>query len=72
MRFYEIDLLRFVAAFAVVLFHYTFRGAAGEAFTSVAYPELAGITKYGCLGVDLFFIISGFVILMTSRWSWRT
>ena len=40
--------------------------AAGEAFTSVTYPELAGITKYGGLGVDLFFMISGFVILMTA------
>lgn len=26
IRYYEIDLLRFMAALAVVLFHFTFRG----------------------------------------------
>ena len=66
MRFHEIDLLRFLAALAVVFFHYAFRGAAGDAPSEVAYPELAGAAKYGYLGVDLFFIISGFVILMTA------
>ena len=29
-------------------------------------PLLAGATKYGYLGVELFFLISGFVILMTA------
>ena len=65
-RFYEIDLLRFLAALSVLLFHYTFRGAVGGAFTDVSFPELAGATKYGYLGVNLFFLISGFVILMTA------
>ncbi len=65
-RFYEIDLLRFLAAFSVVLFHYTFRGAAAGGLTELSYPWLAPVTKYGYLGVDLFFLISGFVILMTA------
>lgn len=30
------------------------------------YPLLASVFKYGYLGVDLFFMISGFVILMTA------
>ena len=32
-RFYEVDLLRFLAAFAVLLFHYTFRGHAADDLT---------------------------------------
>ena len=62
----EIDLLRFSAAFIVVLFHYTFRGYAADGYSNMPYPELAPISKYGYLGVELFFLISGFVILMTA------
>jgi peptidoglycan/LPS O-acetylase OafA/YrhL len=65
-RCYELDLLRFLAAFAVVLFHYTFRGSAADGMTTLAYWHLAPWTKYGYLGVHLFFLISGFVILMTA------
>ena len=35
-RFYGIDLLRFVAAFVVVLFHYTFRYPFRSAGTAAA------------------------------------
>ena len=62
----EIDLLRFCAAFMVVLFHYAFRGYAADGYSTMPYPLLAGAAKYGYLGVDLFFLISGFVILMTA------
>ena len=65
-RVNEIDLLRFVAALSVVFFHYAFRGYAGDAKTVMPYPMLATAGKYGYLGVDLFFMISGFVILMTA------
>ena len=65
-RFYEIDLLRFLAALAVVLYHYTFRGFAEGGYSPVEYPVLGDIFKYGLYGVQLFFIISGFVILMTA------
>lgn len=65
-RIPELDLLRFVAALMVVLFHYTFRGAASDALSDLAFPEWAGVSKYGFLGVELFFMISGFVILMTA------
>ncbi|MHB8173313.1 MAG: acyltransferase family protein [Nitrospirota bacterium] len=66
-RFYEIDLLRFVAALAVLMYHYTFLGfAAGD--MPVKYAAFAPVSRYGFLGVNLFFIISGFVIL-NSAWN---
>lgn len=65
-RVNEIDLLRFFAALAVVLYHYAFRGYAADNLNIMPYPLLAPIAKYGFLGVELFFMISGFVILMTA------
>ena len=65
-RVNEIDLLRFVAALAVVFYHYSFRGHAADAMSVMSYPILAPASKYGYLGVELFFMISGFVILMTA------
>ena len=64
-RLPALDLLRFVAAAMVLLFHYTFFGAVDAKFIATSFPELDGITRYGSLGVNLFFIISGFVILLT-------
>lgn len=67
VRFTEIDLLRFLAAFSVMFFHYTFWGyKVGGDISSVWFPQLAGVFKYGYLGVELFFMISGFVILMSA------
>jgi peptidoglycan/LPS O-acetylase OafA/YrhL len=68
-RLYEIDLLRITAALAVVVYHYTFSGYARH-LTSVAYPALSLVTRYGYLGVDMFFTISGFVVLL-SAWGRR-
>lgn len=63
-RIYSIDLLRFIAAMMVVMFHYTFVGQKqGRNFLDVTY--LADIFKYGYFGVHLFFMISGFVILLS-------
>lgn len=64
-RFNELDLFRFTAALAVVLYHWAFRGAAANGLTSFSMPELVPVVKYGYLGVDLFFILSGFVILLS-------
>lgn len=64
-RFNELDLFRFLAAIAVVMYHWTFRGAAARNLTSFSIPEFAPWVKYGYLGVDLFFILSGFVILLS-------
>jgi peptidoglycan/LPS O-acetylase OafA/YrhL len=64
-RMYEIDALRIFAAVAVVVYHYTFANAAG-ALTTVRYDAISPITRYGYLGVDLFFMISGFVVLLSA------
>src|SRR5947207_3694423 len=54
-----------MAACAVMLFHYTFRGPQDHAW-AVSFHFLGQIFKYGYLGVDVFFILSGFVILLTA------
>lgn len=65
-RFYEIDFLRFVAAIAVVLFHYLFRGYAEGGYNPISYAPFDQYAQYGYLGIHLFFMISGFVILLTA------
>jgi len=65
-RYYELDFFRFFAAFSVVLYHYTFYRYATKTLPIVEYPVLGAVFKYGYLGVDLFFMISGFVILLTA------
>ena len=67
-RLRELDLLRFVAAAAVMLHH--FAGVRSTVFAGrdaqKVYPELAPVAHFGYLGVELFFLISGFVILMSA------
>lgn len=67
LRFYEIDLLRFLAALSVVFYHYTYVGWVANDFSPVKYVELGAVTRYGFLGVQLFFIISGYVVLMSAH-----
>ncbi len=62
----EIDLLRFLAALSVVIFHYIFLGFNNSDISVMPYPSLVPIAKYCYLGLDLFFMISGFGILMTA------
>jgi peptidoglycan/LPS O-acetylase OafA/YrhL len=61
-RLRGLDSLRGMAALAVVLYHYTF------GYTQVVGKHMPGldlIATNGHFGIYLFFIISGFVILMT-------
>lgn len=62
-RISSLDALRGIAALAVVLYHYTFRYDAvyGHAFSLDSVSAL----KYGYLGVQLFFMVSGFVIYLS-------
>lgn len=53
-RIQELDSLRGIAALVVLFFHY-----------SLLSPKLLAFAKFGVTGVDLFFIISGFVITMS-------
>ncbi|WP_460217907.1 acyltransferase family protein [Psychroserpens sp. MEBiC05023] len=63
-RLKELDSLRGLACLSVLLFHYTTRYS--EIFDSSLTNKLFDF-KYGGLGVDLFFIISGFVIFLTIK-----
>ena len=66
-RLAALDALRFVAAAAVVLYHFT--GRTSSAWGPAQADQLGGVgrwTGYGSLGPHLFFVISGFVILMTA------
>jgi peptidoglycan/LPS O-acetylase OafA/YrhL len=67
VRYYEIDLLRFLAALSVVFYHYTFRGYAEGNYSPLPFIELGQVTRYGYLGVELFFIISGYVVLLSAQ-----
>jgi len=58
-KLYSLQILRFVAAFAVVLFHL----GAGYQADLVMERNIFGI---GAWGVDIFFVISGFIIAFTT------
>lgn len=63
-----LDYARLGAALSVLAFHYFFNGIAGGKITSVtAIPALVDVAKYGYLGVEFFFLISGYVIFYTAR-----
>ncbi|NML25886.1 acyltransferase family protein [Zoogloea dura] len=63
-RLDSLDLLRFFAAASVLLYHYTFIGPLQGFWPKTLFLPLA---HWGDLGVDLFFVISGFVITLTSE-----
>lgn len=67
-HFEWLDYLRFASALAVLLFHYLANGIRRnkiEAYDRL--PLFSDLAEYGHLGVDVFFIISGFVILRSAR-----
>ncbi|MDX3096747.1 acyltransferase [Streptomyces sp. ME02-6991-2B] len=68
-RLRALDGLRLVAALMVCLFHYVGKAQTGHAWgrnPRELFPHLSDVAVYGCLGVQLFFIISGFVICMST------
>ncbi|MFJ6028761.1 acyltransferase family protein [Pseudarthrobacter sp. NPDC092424] len=60
-----IDYCRFLAAMMVLVYHYLFAGIANGKVESIAHTSSIGFAKYGYLGVDFFFLISGFVIAVS-------
>lgn len=71
-----LDIVRFLAAAAVLLFHFAFfswnepisplggRAALGQA---ISFPGLTAWTSWGWVGVHAFFVISGFVIPLSAE-----
>lgn len=71
-----LDLARLLAAQAVVFYHLVFlswaegdgtRGIRAVVGSPVAFPQATGWASLGWVGVQVFFVISGFVILMSAR-----
>jgi peptidoglycan/LPS O-acetylase OafA/YrhL len=65
-RLPELDLARFVAAIVVTFYHWTYRPTVGGVPNDEVFGALQAITRFGYLGVELFFVISGFVIFWSA------
>ncbi|GAA1271926.1 acyltransferase family protein [Streptomyces javensis] len=69
VRLRALDGLRLLAALMVAAYHYGGRdGEITQAWGSsprAQFPTLSSYFAYGCLGVQIFFVISGFVICMS-------
>lgn len=66
-RLGALDALRFFAAMAVVIYHFTVRNSqAWGRPPAEVFPNAGEWLMYGSLGPELFLVISGFVILMTA------
>jgi peptidoglycan/LPS O-acetylase OafA/YrhL len=67
IRFKLLDGLRLVAALAVMSYHFLgYEHLKWGTTNIIAFPHISRVAAYGALGVQLFFIVSGFVILMSS------
>ncbi|MDR0482530.1 MAG: acyltransferase [Cellulomonadaceae bacterium] len=69
-RLLWLDGLRFVAAFAVVIYHFAASPTAGRYWGADpvgVFPLANQVGRYGWLSVELFFMLSGFVILMSAQ-----
>lgn len=66
-RYPLLDLGRVIAALMVVFYHWCFLfNVAAPALANKPWPELSALGRYGYLGVNLFFLISGFLIVQTA------
>ena len=64
LRIKTLDIMRFIAALGVMLYHYLYRGIQTGRVEEIDL-QTSHFFKYGYLGVNLFFIISGFVIFLS-------
>lgn len=65
-RLRTLDGLRFLAAAGVLLYHFTARSPEWTGSLSETFPVLGNVAIYLSLAPELFFVISGFVILWTA------
>jgi peptidoglycan/LPS O-acetylase OafA/YrhL len=65
---FGLDLLRLLAAALVVLNHFgAFSSARPDVGKPLAFPILNFATGFGWVGVEIFFVISGYVIALSAR-----
>ncbi|MFG2182614.1 acyltransferase family protein [Streptomyces abikoensis] len=64
-RILALDGLRLLAALCVVVYHYMAFGGGWPGDVKAMFPRVFPVAAYGWLGVQLFFLISGFVICMS-------
>ncbi|MFJ4407197.1 acyltransferase family protein [Streptomyces sp. NPDC088910] len=71
-RLYVIDALRLCAALMVALHHYVGTNRVNQPHNPVwdrpashVFPAVFRVSSYGWIGVEIFFVISGFVICMS-------
>lgn len=63
-----LDYGRFIAALCVLAYHYLFNGILNGKVASISHiPVVADMAKYGYLGVEFFFMISGYVIFFSAN-----
>ncbi|MGJ8572857.1 MAG: acyltransferase family protein [Hoeflea sp.] len=61
-----LDLLRFSAALIVAIYHFLYRGAQDGGYLDQGFGAAGVSVSLGYLGVNLFFMISGFVIIWSA------
>lgn len=67
-RLEALDWLRLIAALTVVAYHWLYFGVLTD-YIAVQdeLSPIGRIARYGIIGVELFFLISGYVILNSAR-----
>ncbi|WP_079025811.1 acyltransferase family protein [Streptomyces yangpuensis] len=65
-RLAALDGVRVLAAFSVLFYHYTALDSGWGEPAADVFPAAHALAVYGWLGVEIFFLVSGFVICMSA------